>query len=60
MQVSASGANDADHVRRAYRVVGFLEGRDARHFRLALERIEFDEGVASPGDVYLFHDAPRG
>jgi hypothetical protein len=42
-QISAEGADDAGHVRRAYRVVGILEGRDRAHFKLVMERIDFAE-----------------
>lgn len=31
-----------DDVKRAYKVVGYEEGRDRDHFKLILERVEYD------------------
>jgi hypothetical protein len=39
VQVTAKDARDENAVRRGYLVVGLIEGRDVRHFRLVLERV---------------------
>jgi hypothetical protein len=62
MQISAAGLDDADYIRRAYRVVGVIEGRDRQHFRLVMERVEYGT-LPEPLDadkVWFFYNLPRG
>lgn len=62
-QTSVEGVDDADVVRRAYRVVGVEEGRDAEHYRLVVERVDFDEALdAGPfgeANWWTFYNLPR-
>lgn len=60
-QVSAEGAGDEDLVRRAFRVVGFEEGRSRDRFRLVLERVEYGTVPASgdPEALWCFWNVPR-
>lgn len=59
-QVSAAGADDADHVQRAYLVVGFLEGATPDRFRLAVERLAWPGAPAAGKRTLSFFNLPRG
>lgn len=58
-QVSAAGVDDAEHVRRAYLVLGFLEGTSPERFRLLLERIEWPGTPDEGGQRFAFYNLPR-
>lgn len=66
-QISAAQADDAAYVRRAYRVAGIIEGRDHAHFKLVMERLDYDEAwrILYAGDarapwLFEFFNVPRG
>lgn len=62
MQISGDGADDADEIRRAYRIVGILEGRERHRFRLVMERVEYGALPDSldPDALWSFYNVPRG
>lgn len=61
-QISGAEADDADHVQRAYRVVGFLEGPSRERFKLVCERVEYGTLPESldPEALWTFYNVPRG
>lgn len=63
VQVHPDGTG-ADELQRAYRVVGFEEGRTRANFRLVMERIEWHPVLAGAVSDYptffSFYNVPRG
>lgn len=58
MQVHPDGTG-AGEFQRAYRVVGFEEGRSRSSFRLVMERIEWHPAMAGAEQFWSFYNIPR-
>ena len=61
-QVSGEGTDDADYVRRAYCVVGVLEGPSRERFKLVCERVEYGTlpNSLAAAAMWTFYNMPRG
>lgn len=58
MQTHPDGTG-AEAYQRAYRVVGFEEGRSPTSFRLVMERIEWVDVMADSPEFWRFYNVPR-